>query len=104
MGESSSDRREARIRAIDSTERYAGCCAVIQGLDLRPDLHRISAPTTVVVGELDGSFPLAHGEVIRAGIRGASIVKIVGAAHLANVECPDRFNEILLGALSAGEG
>jgi len=80
---------------------YASSCAVLESLDLRPELHLIRSPVLVIVGAEDGSFPLEHGLRIRHGVAGAQIVELPDAAHLANVEQPDRFNELLLGHLAS---
>jgi 3-oxoadipate enol-lactonase len=67
---------------------YAGCCAAIAGMDQRAALPVISAPTLVLAGADDQATPPAHGEVIAAGIPGARLEVIPGAAHLAAVSAP----------------
>ncbi|HEY2506108.1 MAG TPA: 3-oxoadipate enol-lactonase [Streptosporangiaceae bacterium] len=68
---------------------YAGCCHAIAGLDLRPDLASIAAPTLVIAGADDPATPAAHGEAIAAGIGGARLLVVPDAAHLAPVSAPD---------------
>jgi 3-oxoadipate enol-lactonase len=67
---------------------YAGCCAAVAGMDQRATLPVISAPTLVLAGAADPATPPAHGEFIAAGIPGARLEVIPGAAHLAAVSAP----------------
>jgi 3-oxoadipate enol-lactonase len=67
---------------------YAACCEAIGGMDLRPALHRIAAPTLVVSGMDDPASPPEHGRAIAAAIPGAQFAALPQAAHLANVEQP----------------
>jgi 3-oxoadipate enol-lactonase len=87
-------RRYRRMLAETPAEGYARCCEAIRDLDLRPDLARIEAPTTVILGAHD---PVISDDSKRAlaQIRGARVVEL-DAAHLANVEQPDAFNEALV--------
>jgi 3-oxoadipate enol-lactonase len=81
---------------------YAGCCAGIAAMDLRPQLGDISAPTIVIAGADDPATPPAHGALIamRTG-RSARLRVIRGAAHLANVAAPGEVAALLLSHLTA---
>lgn len=68
---------------------YAGCCLAIAGMDLTDDLPRISARTLVAVGTDDVSTPLERADAIVAGVPGARLATINGAAHVPAVDCPD---------------
>jgi 3-oxoadipate enol-lactonase len=81
-------------------EGYAACCEVLESLDLRASLHLIRSPALIIVGAQDRSFPLDHGRCMQRGIPGSRIAEIPDAAHLANVEQPDLFNELLLSYLA----
>ncbi len=74
---------------------YAGCCAVIAAMDLRPSLAAIRAPTLVLAGAADPATPPEHGEVIARGIPGARLEVIPGAAHLAAVSASARVTAAL---------
>jgi 3-oxoadipate enol-lactonase len=76
-------------------EGYARACEAIRDMDLRADVARIDAPTTVILGAHD---PVVTDEARRdlAAIRGAHVVEL-DAAHLANVERPDAFAQAVLG-------
>ena len=63
-------------------------------------LAEIKAPTLVVVGDHD--LPEIHetAEVLMSHIRGARQVVIHDAAHLPNLEHPEKFNRVLLDFLN----
>ena len=57
-------------------------------------------PALVVVGEEDVLTPPAEAETIAAGIRGARLVRVPRAGHLANLEAPGAVNDALAGFLT----
>jgi 3-oxoadipate enol-lactonase len=68
-------------------------------------LDAITAPTLVVVGELDLPFynlPLA--EALATQIQGARKVVLSGVGHMANMEDPARFNQAVLEFLAEVDG
>jgi 3-oxoadipate enol-lactonase len=78
---------------------YAGACAAIEDMDLRPDLARIGAPTLVIAGADDPATPPAHGALIADGIPGARFEILADAAHLATYQQSDAANRLILEAL-----
>lgn len=64
--------------------------------DLRPRLPAIEAPTLVLVGSDDVATPPARSREIADGIRGARLVEIADAAHLAALEQPEAVTDALL--------
>jgi pimeloyl-ACP methyl ester carboxylesterase len=70
-----------------------------RGLSKR--LHRVRAPTLVVWGERDGVMSPRYGEAFRAGIRGARLELIPGAAHQLLDEQPERLAAVTLEFLQA---
>jgi 3-oxoadipate enol-lactonase len=79
-----------RMVASTAPEPYIGCCAALREADLRPDLHRIHAPTLVIGGTQDPTAPIAEVERVKNAIAGASL-EMLESAHLGNVECADAF-------------
>ncbi|WP_328727496.1 3-oxoadipate enol-lactonase [Streptomyces sp. NBC_00259] len=77
----------ADLRSADPAA-YAACCEILAGLDLRPELPRISAPTLVVAGRDDRATPPAHARELADGIRDAQLLELPRAGHLAGVEQP----------------
>ncbi|MFE3182426.1 alpha/beta fold hydrolase [Streptomyces violascens] len=81
-------------------ESYAACCEILAGLDLRPELARITAPTLVIAGRDDVATPPSHARELADGIRDAQLLELPRAGHLANVEQPNQVTEALLGHLT----
>jgi pimeloyl-ACP methyl ester carboxylesterase len=63
-------------------------------------LAGITAPTLVVVGDHDLPDVLATADLLVSRIRGARKAVIHDAAHLPNLEHPDKFNRLLLNFLN----
>ncbi len=75
----------ADFTAIDRNG-YAAACEAIAGMDMRPILPAIAAPTRIIAGAEDPATPVAMAEALRDGIRGAELVTLSPAAHLLAVE------------------
>ena len=78
-----------------SPQGYAGCCAAIRDMDLRPVVHLIGRPTLVIGGSDDPATPPEHAEAIASAIAGSRLVTL-DAAHLSNIEQPEAFTTALL--------
>lgn len=61
-----------------------------------PRLSEIGAPTLVIVGGRDSSDNQAIASTLESGIPGAEKVVASGAAHMVNVEEPEKFNRLVL--------
>ncbi|MFD7337569.1 alpha/beta fold hydrolase [Streptomyces violascens] len=81
-------------------ESYAACCEILAGLDLRPELARITAPTLVIAGRDDVATPPSHARELADGILDAQLLELPRAGHLANVEQPNQVTEALLSHLT----
>jgi 3-oxoadipate enol-lactonase len=80
---------------------YAGCCAAIAAMDLRPHLSDITATTMVIAGADDPAMPPAHAALIAIRAGGSARLRVIrGAAHLANVAAPGEVAALLLGHLT----
>lgn len=92
------------LDAVLSTpaEGYANCCGALETMDLVADLAKVTAPTLVVVASDDQSTPPELGRAVAAGIPGARVVEIVGAAHLSHVSHADEFARVVTDFLVAG--
>jgi pimeloyl-ACP methyl ester carboxylesterase len=62
-------------------------------LERLPELH---VPALVVGADLDLAIPPAHSEALAAGLPAAELHIIPDAGHLANLEQPAAFNQVLL--------
>jgi 3-oxoadipate enol-lactonase len=88
------ERFKAMLRAAPR-EGYASCCEAIAGMDLRPVLGRITAPTLVVSAADDLSIPAVHGQAIAEAIPGSTFTVLPDAAHIASAQHPETVNELL---------
>jgi len=76
-------------------EPYKQALHAIVTTDFRPVLPKITVPTLVIVGDEDIVTPPSASEFLVKNIPGASLVKILGAGHLTNIEKPEAFNVAL---------
>jgi 3-oxoadipate enol-lactonase len=90
-----------RVRGMildTSREGYLGATEALRGLDYKHRLAAISCPACLVVGAADGPHPTEMRSMAEL-IPGSRFVEIPAAAHLANLENPDAFNEAIRGFL-----
>jgi 3-oxoadipate enol-lactonase len=76
-------------------EGYAGCGEAIAGLDLRPQLAGVRAPTLVLSGAEDVAAPPSVGAATARGIPGARLTVVQAAAHFAHYEKPGPVTDAL---------
>jgi pimeloyl-ACP methyl ester carboxylesterase len=85
-----------RVREIMSSTSAEGAIAALKAMAERPDssrvLSRIEVPTLIMAGEDDTITPPSDAERMAKAIRGARVVRVPGAAHLANYEKPAAVN------------
>lgn len=72
---------------------FAGCAAAIADFDFVSGLGTIEVPAFVIVGSKDPMLGAARQ--VRSAIRGAKLIEISGAGHLANLDGADAFNRTL---------
>jgi 3-oxoadipate enol-lactonase len=76
-------------------------CQPLRDHDLGGRLGGIRAPTLAIAGADDPTSPPEAVRAVAAEIPRARTVVVDWAAHLANVERPDEFNDALLAHLAA---
>ena len=69
---------------------YAGCCAAIRDMDLRPIVNAIDIETLILAGKNDQATPIDHATFLRSLINGAILTSMAGG-HLLNLEQPTLF-------------
>jgi 3-oxoadipate enol-lactonase len=79
-------------------EGYIGCCEAIRDMDHRELLGRIAAPTLIIAGRHDPATTPEAAEHLRSHIPGASLATL-DAAHISNLEQPQRYADTALGFL-----
>jgi pimeloyl-ACP methyl ester carboxylesterase len=94
------------LRAVIERASPAQIAVTLHALAARPDstglLATLTAPTLIVVGELDAITPLADAEVMRRGAPGAQALAVIpGAGHMSPLENPDAFNAAMAAFLGA---
>ena len=67
---------------------YLAACGALRTADLRPFCGDIRVPTFCIVGEVDGSTPVAQVRELAGSIPGARFEIIAGAGHLPHLEAP----------------
>jgi 3-oxoadipate enol-lactonase len=77
-------------------ESYARGLEAIGGFDFRDRLSEIATATLVIAGSEDEATTVDDAEFITRHIRGARLIVLEGAAHLANVERPDEFTTAVI--------
>jgi 3-oxoadipate enol-lactonase len=93
------------MQAATPPAGYAACCEAIADMDLRNDLHRISAPTLVIAGSDDlATLADGHARVIATAVPGARLAVVQHGAHLANAEQPDAVTRHILDHLHPNPG
>jgi 3-oxoadipate enol-lactonase len=87
------------VRTMIEGNEISGIAGDLMAMAERPDsvplLTQITCPTQVIVGERDQATPPSDAQLIAELIPGAALAVIPGAAHLANLEQPEAFNQIL---------
>jgi 3-oxoadipate enol-lactonase len=63
-------------------------------------LGELRVPTLVLIGDLDETVSILMADALAEGIPGAEKVLFPNVAHMVNLEQPERFNEVVLGALA----
>ena len=96
------ERLEAEIRKIRymilsaPLDGFCACCEALRDMDLRDPIRAIPTRTLIMVGEYDQGTPVSAARFIHEQIAGSELRIIPDAAHFANVEQADVFNEALL--------
>jgi 3-oxoadipate enol-lactonase len=80
-------------------EGYAGCGEAIAGMDLRPALGSVRAPTLVIAGAEDPAAPPWQAAMTADGITGSRLRVIRGTSHLAPYQTPGPVTAAILAHL-----
>ena len=79
--------------------QVSGIAGDLMAMAERPDsvplLKQITCPTLIIVGELDQATPPSDAKFMANQIPNARLATILNAAHLANIEQPEAFNQIV---------
>jgi 3-oxoadipate enol-lactonase len=78
-----------------SVDGFCGCCAAIAQINTLDRLKEIQCPAIVMVGEHDHGTPPAMAKQIHENLPNSEFVLIESAAHIANIEQPEAFNQAI---------
>jgi 3-oxoadipate enol-lactonase len=88
-----------QVRAMIESTQISGIAGGLMAMAERPDslafLNQIACPTQIVVGEMDQATPPLDAKLMAEQIPQARLAIIPNAAHLANLEQPEAFNQII---------
>lgn len=84
------------VEAMMARQSPDAVAAAALGMSQRPDrspmLASITVPTLIITGSDDSLMPLPTSEAMHAAIPGSELMVLPNAAHLSNLEVPERFN------------
>jgi 3-oxoadipate enol-lactonase len=83
----------AEVIAATPVNGYVGCSQAIMKLNTTARLKEIRLPVLAITGESDAAA--AGTRHIGEQVPGAKFVSIAQAAHIANIEQPEKFNQAL---------
>ncbi|MFF3938520.1 alpha/beta fold hydrolase [Streptomyces phaeofaciens] len=90
---------KAHVHRMMTATSPEGAASALLGRAERPDyralLTRVTVPALVVVGADDTFTPVSDAEAMHAALPDSTLCVIDGAAHLPNLERPQRFNAAL---------
>ena len=93
-----------RVRTMITRSDPKGAAAAQRGMaarrDYTDDLLNITASTLIIVGREDPIRPVSDAAFMHERIRNSRLEIIEDAAHMANIEQPEKFNRILLDFLN----
>ena len=76
-------------------EGYMTACGALEQGDLRAECAKIQVPTLCVVGDEDGSTPVATVRGLASAIGRARFEIIAGAGHIPSIEKPDQLRALI---------
>ena len=95
------DRRAAFLRTDPHV--FQAACLSLAGLDLRPDLAKVTMPVLVLVGEQDEATPPPMSEELNALLPVSRLMILKGCAHVPPLQAPDAFLDAIMGFLHTGQ-
>lgn len=102
-GDPAVSRVEHALRTA-SVDGYAGSCDALAAADLRGLAPQVRAPSLVLVGTADEATPPSDAAALHALLPDARLVELADAGHLANLEQPARFQQVVSDFLTESDG
>lgn len=76
-------------------ERYIDYMRLLVTFNRKADLERITVPTLLLAGELDNQAPPKGMKRMADSMPNAQFQELAGVKHMANLENPQHFNQVL---------
>ena len=76
-------------------DTYRSSMQAMIGFDLRKQIADIAVPTLLLSGSKDNNAPAKTMAKMATFVKGSTYVELEGVGHLANLERPAEFNEVL---------
>ncbi|MEO1102844.1 MAG: alpha/beta hydrolase, partial [Pseudomonadota bacterium] len=104
--DASAEAQEAMVSHFMALRRegFVAALTASVGMDARDVLPRITVPTQVVGGVLDPICPIEETRRIAASIGQGHAIEFAGVAHMANVEAPTLFADVVDAFVSTHAG
>ena len=93
-------RERVRALAIHNLERSVNASGSVREVGAVERVAEITAPTLVLVGELDMSDIHGVADLLASNVEGARKVVVPDSGHLINLEAPDLFDRVVDGYLA----
>ncbi len=88
--------RVTKTLLADDPEVHGAMWDMISAFDIVSDLHRITAPTLIMTGELDPSSPPSSAKLLHQEIAASELHIFPGFSHMLPFEAPSVINDHLL--------
>ena len=89
------ERRTAFLRT--DLDVFHAACLALAGLDLRPELSKVTMPVLVLVGDQDEATPPPMSEELHALLSDSRLAILKGCAHVPPLQAPDAFLDAIMG-------
>lgn len=88
--------RVTKTLLADDPEVHGAMWDMISAFEIVGDLHRISAPTLILTGDLDPSSPPSSAKLLHQKISGSELHIVPEFSHMLPLEAPSLVNDYLL--------
>ncbi len=88
--------RVTKTLLADDPQVHGAMWDIISAFEIIGDLHRISAPTLILTGELDPSSPPSSARILHEAITNSELHIVPSFSHMLPLEAPSIVNEHLL--------
>lgn len=88
--------RVTNMMLATPVDGYVGASLAMATMDLDETIGQISCPTLILVGASDSATPPSEARRLHAKIKGSRLIVLPNSAHMAHLEQPDQFKQLVL--------